>query len=308
MTTNKLVVKHLDEDTPADEESMDALSLTADRKQRRNKKTNKNEIDDAEHQYAEYPIDIWHLIGRFVRPEDVCRFALICRQTAYVASTSSFWLNLYKSNYRAAEVLDLPVRLQPDCMVRIGGLRACVIRSLFYIYRPFIERLPTLAGQDFHLLTKRECITSWCKQIKDNWVFCYKLRQKFAIGSRQEISERLRKSKRFIEFHNDPYQNSEEGCKILVVCMRPFFQKRKVLLKLLFQIKTASFRPLIQHFNQQLYLGSINQSLSQGFIHHKLKMSFVNHCQEHIASVIYDPVLEIQTLDWWTPAYHTYLK
>ena len=43
-----------------------------------------------------YSDDVWFLIGRFVDPEDVLRFALICRATHCVTHLVGFWTNLYK--------------------------------------------------------------------------------------------------------------------------------------------------------------------------------------------------------------------
>lgn len=44
----------------------------------------------------EYPIDIWHVIAAYIRPEDVCRFALICKNAWAVTCTAAFWTRLYK--------------------------------------------------------------------------------------------------------------------------------------------------------------------------------------------------------------------
>lgn len=176
---------------------------------------------DPNHIYAQYAIDIWFLISKHIQPEDVCRFALICRQTAGICTSSSFWLNLYKKYYR--DIDGLPTRLQPECMVRFGGLRACVIQTLFYTYKPFVDRLKVSLSQDFHCVVKRECVGNWTYRIKDHWLFCYKLKQKIADNSRLGRAERIRKSQKFLDIQRDIYQNSEEGCKILVVCIEKLY-------------------------------------------------------------------------------------
>ncbi len=43
-----------------------------------------------------YPLDIWFLIGQFVNPEDVGRFAAICRSSNYVTQKARFWQHIYK--------------------------------------------------------------------------------------------------------------------------------------------------------------------------------------------------------------------
>lgn len=43
--------------------------------------------------------------------------------------------------------VDLPFRLQPDCIDRMCSLRARVIRSLFHLYEPFssrVSKIPTM--------------------------------------------------------------------------------------------------------------------------------------------------------------------
>lgn len=44
----------------------------------------------------EYPVDIWLVLSSYIRPEDVCRFALICRSAWIASCTAVFWTRLYK--------------------------------------------------------------------------------------------------------------------------------------------------------------------------------------------------------------------
>lgn len=44
----------------------------------------------------DYPVDIWLLLSSYIRPEDVCRFALICRNAWTVTCTAAFWTRLYR--------------------------------------------------------------------------------------------------------------------------------------------------------------------------------------------------------------------
>lgn len=165
--------------------------------------------------YNYYHNDIWFVISKFICPEDVSCFARICKQTEYICTTATFWNNLYKRHYRDMD--KMPDRLKPEYMLRLGGLRACVIRSLYFTYEPFLKRLPLLVQQDSCILEKRECVASWAIEIKDNWHFCYKLKQKLRPGSRAAISEQIKMKNSFLEVYQDIYQNTEENCKILVV-------------------------------------------------------------------------------------------
>ena len=42
-----------------------------------------------------YPFDIWFLIGTYIAPEDIGRFALICRTTNRVVNTPAFWISTF---------------------------------------------------------------------------------------------------------------------------------------------------------------------------------------------------------------------
>ena len=50
------------------------------------------------HQYNgnHYPSDLWYWISKHIAPEDVLRFALICRTTNAIVHTTVFWINLLK--------------------------------------------------------------------------------------------------------------------------------------------------------------------------------------------------------------------
>lgn len=251
----------------------------------RNRRRKQSE-HDPDHVYSDYHIDIWFLISEHIDPEDVQTFAMICTKTSAVVTSAKFWFHLYRRHYD--ERIDLPIRLQPDCMVRLGGLRACVIRSLFYTYEPFTRRIKSIDDQDYLCLLKRECVGMWCRQEKSDWIFCYKFKQKMLKGSRCELSERKMKNNRKIEYFSDIFMNAEEGCQLLVVT-------------------TSSFRPLPVFYGQNSHLSNIVQSLAQGFTQYKLMLSFSDGRQNSLGSVMYDPIKNIKVLDWWNPNYYSFL-
>lgn len=45
---------------------------------------------------GDYPVDIWLLLASYIRPEDVCKFALICKNAWIVTCTAAFWTRLYR--------------------------------------------------------------------------------------------------------------------------------------------------------------------------------------------------------------------
>lgn len=171
----------------------------------------KDDCNPDDQVYANYPVDIWFVIAQHIHPDDVCRFALICKTTASVVATPGFWYSLYKRYYRNVHARLVPVRLQPDCMVRLQGLRSCVIRSLFFTYKPFVDRLPALAKQDFHNLKSFWVVSSWVAADKADWTFCYKLRN--AMPTVTDSGESRSSPSNF----RDIFFNPERGCKVLVV-------------------------------------------------------------------------------------------
>lgn len=200
------------DDTVAVDDANSDDDATAKLKSKR--KSNKKGVpNDPNHNYTVHPIDIWFLIAEHIEAADVGRFAAICSQTAYVCQTAKFWNDLYRRYYIESPVI--PERLRPDCMTRRDGLRACVIRSLFYVYRPFVRRLKTCEEQDFFALVKRECLVAWVTQEKECWHFCFKLKRSIESSSRMANAQPVHF--KFGKAFTDIYHNPEESCKILVV-------------------------------------------------------------------------------------------
>lgn len=167
--------------------------------------------------YNFFPNDIWFLISEYIQPEDVTRFALICKQTYEITTTLKFWRKLYRRYYKAD--IELPVRLQLGCMTRPRGIRACAIRSLFFTYQPFANRVRVQAQQDFHTLIKHRVIHFWFQQVSvEKFLYFYKLKRKLQPESRPYESEQLqRKRGKTMKALRDVYCNSEEGCSLLMV-------------------------------------------------------------------------------------------
>lgn len=179
----------------------------------RSKSNKKGVPNDPNHKYAVHHIDIWFLIAEKIEPSEVGRFAAVCPQTAYVCQTAKFWNDLYRRYYFESPVI--PERLRPDCMTRRDGLRACVIRSLYYVHRPFVRRLKTCEDQDFFSLVKRECLVAWVTQEKECWHFCFKLKRSIESSSRMANAQPAHF--KFGKVFTDIYHNPEESCKIMVV-------------------------------------------------------------------------------------------
>lgn len=155
------------------EEENEDGSKTFVMKRHRNRHRKNTDSETKEESGIEYPIDIWFLISEYIKPEDVGKFALICRASWSVTLSAKFWFGLYRRYYRG--VSGLPERLQPESMVRLYGLRACVIRALHYFYTPFNESVLCIT-RNFHehpsALVKRICVTAWHERIsKTSWMY-----------------------------------------------------------------------------------------------------------------------------------------
>lgn len=258
------------------------------RNPRRRKKTASEGGEDGG---VEYPLDIWFLISEHILPEDVSTFARICKSALHVVSTAKFWFHLYRRHYKA--VPNLPERLQPECMVRLYGLRACVIRALHYTYPPFVNKLKavTTFEGDPHNLTKRQCVLMWYQKCKNQWLFFFKLKHSTLVLGRG-TGGRTRQPD-LLEMLGDVSANQDEGCRVLQVTCLNFVEIPMVM---------------------GLSLCSVSLTVSQGMRHHRLQLVFGSGHMCHTAgrpniasldssTVVLDPVLNVRVLDWWHPMY-----
>lgn len=193
----------------------DTMDLTT--KKWRKKKTSADAAVDDDHNYNDFPDEVWFMISEHIQPEDVTRFALICKQTYNITTTFEFWKNLYRRFYR--KDVELPLRLQPICTNRPRGMRAYAIRSIFFTYPPFVDRLKLQSQQDFHSLVKRRLVQFWFQRVNaEKLLYFYKLKRKLPPESRPYESEQLqRRNNRSKKAIRDVYCNAEEGCTLLVV-------------------------------------------------------------------------------------------
>lgn len=234
----------------------------------------------------DYPMDIWFLISEYIRPEDVGRFASICKTSFAVTNTAKFWFSLYKRYYH--NVPNLPERLQPECMLRRYGIKSSVVRALYYTYIPFVERLRSTMPFEKHpdCLNKQLCVLMWFHKKNDWWSYCFKMKEKNGIPLPRNSDSN---KPDLIEMLEDVSANSEENCRILEVVCKEFTAVPTV---------------------QGLSLNSAIMNLSMT-LRHKLQMVFnsgvtyVSHKSSgsSTTTVILDGVVSVKILDWWHPLY-----
>lgn len=256
------------------------------RRHRRKKTKALEKIDEG----IEYPLDVWMNISKFIRPEDVGRFACICKTSHYVVHLAHFWIILYKRCFNSNA--DIPSELLPRYMHKIDGICGRVIRSLFYTYQPFIERikrsLPFENQGDS--LKGTTCAMMWYEKEKNHWIFYFKFR-KFQVPVCHLLqSKTTHYPKKFSQFEPDINHNPEQQFQVLQVISRNFI----------------SIQPSIMG---QILIGTLLQ-LSLGLKNHKLKLIFnpqrVGTEKSMLSTgttVVIDPVLSVKVLDWWDPKY-----
>lgn len=171
----------------------------------------------------DYPIDIWYLIAEYIRPEDVGRFAGICKTSFEVVCTAKFWFRLYRKFY--ASTPTLPEELQPECLVRKYGLRAAVIRALHHMYPPFVNKLKsilnTVSEQHPDVLITRLCETMWYSKKEGRWCYCFKLRRK-SDNHLQHSRLTDFKGPDLLEILEDVSVNPDEHCRVLQITCKDF--------------------------------------------------------------------------------------
>lgn len=189
---------------------------------RRRKKTISSSDDIKDSTGNVYPIDIWYLISEYIKPEDVGRFAGICKTSFEVVCTAKFWFQLYRKYYVSTP--NLPEQFQPECLVRKYGLKTAVIRALHYMYPPFVNKLKSVINtveQHPDVLKNRLCDSMWYKKKKGGWYYCFKMREK--MDNRMQHSTRTDfKMPDLLELLDDVSANTDEQCRVLQITCRHF--------------------------------------------------------------------------------------
>ncbi|XP_070758771.1 transmembrane protein 183A isoform X1 [Enoplosus armatus] len=256
------------------------------------KKKNKRRKESSESSDGgEYPVDIWLMLASYIRPEDVCKFALICRNAWTVTCTAAFWTRLYRRHYRIDT--DLPFRLQPDSIDRMRCLRACVIRSLFHLYEPFdlrISKIPALPESTPTTLHNSKCLLFWVRKVSGTrpealWEFNFKFIQQQGHGKNGRA-----KSLRMPRQYEDVHTNPDSDCYVLQVTTLNFI-----------------FTPVVMGMTLTLFTMNVSTDMR----HHRVRLLFQDspiqrgkkRGDQGGTQVVLDPVLSVRLMDWWHPQY-----
>ncbi|KAK5649641.1 hypothetical protein RI129_000670 [Pyrocoelia pectoralis] len=254
------------------------------------RKSKENCSSDSVHAGNSYPLDIWFLISEYIRPQDVGKFAGICKASYAVVCSAKFWFSLYKRYYKYAP--SLPHHLAPEHIVRFYGLRTSVIRALHFMYPPFCNKYKTISSSERHPVTliNKQCMTAFHKQGFES-IYCFKFKDYIPSALKRTNKSDNQRKPNVIEMLEDVTANPDENCCVLLVNCKQFIPI-----------------PCVEGF----ILKSALLTLSQGFRHHRLQLGFSSgvHNYSYNAvdgsdsiTIILDPVLGVKVLDWWDPQY-----
>ncbi|XP_015906528.1 transmembrane protein 183 isoform X2 [Parasteatoda tepidariorum] len=249
-----------------------------------------------------YPIDVWFLIGQAIQPEDVKKFALICKDSYFVSRSYSFWLRMYKRYY--SPNIHLPIRLQPDCIEQSYCLKTSVIRALYYMYPLFINRIASRsANSDIYCLSNLCCTLMWRIQEDGKWVFYFKFQTNNSCFAapltygvvikdlwNSQDSEQGMKQETYVN------HNPDEGCKILKLTCSHFV----VVPQLVMGSRLSDVRINLAHDMRRQKL-----QLSFSYANYRQSNSTTNNSKENgYGDVVeFDAVENLMVLNWWHPQY-----
>lgn len=226
------------------------------------------------------------------------------------------YLLLFISRYYKPSVLALPPSLSPTTVDRVHGLKARVIRALHYLYSPWIERVlhstvqldsldGTTTGHNFISLEGATCLRHWYIKTRQGWSFYWTFYRPMGAPAEHLNAVSLLAAP-------DVSFNREAGLVVLHAAAPGFVQlsqatglvlvrvgtsgvtgsmfggSRGHKLQLLFHDKHYARRPA----GGQGGLGPGGGGLSGGGAHWS-------------TAVTLDPVLRVDVLHWWHPAYPT---
>ncbi|KAL7985436.1 hypothetical protein Chor_004006 [Crotalus horridus] len=267
----------------------------------------------------EYPIDIWLMLASYIRPEDTVNFSLICKKAWTVTCTAVFWTRLYRRHYNRSA--SLPIRLQPESMEKMYCLRACVIRSLYHMYRPFVSQIarnPTIPETTPSSLKNSKC--SFCGTLELLW--CqqkWPLKTDPLFGAAYQLclffwSKRINKQSSLWEFSFKFQRQSPKFKNKSLKPLQPPIRYTDVHMNpdqdcCLLQITTLDFIYIPIVMGMTVTLFTIN--VSTDMRHHRVKLLFHDSPVwsgkksrfDHGMQVVMDPVHSVHLFDWWHPQF-----
>jgi len=256
-----------------------------------------------------YPPDLWYLISDYIRPEDVGRFASICRYAYNVTRSSGFWRQLYRRFYDPKACNNIPEQFRPLALKRPYGLRTRVIKALYCCYGRFTERTRCTNGVSLSAvavgkLCRGICESTWWEQQQDAvsgktvWRFYFKFRGRQSSRALPSKFDRVRNARHHfstgstsLDYLDDIWANLEDDCCILKVTCHQYTQIPTIL----------GWR-----------LSELNLSLCSDMRSHRLRLTFGEATASKAATTkisaareiaVLDSVQTVAMFDWYHPNY-----
>ena len=161
-----------------------------------------------------YPPELWYLVGRHVAPEDVARFAAICRDAYRSTLTRQFWVRLYW--HWCAPPAPLGLLAAPEFLQEQRGCRAAVVRALHRQYGPLRAlRRRAADSTDTCRLVGAQCVDLGRAEAGgDFWLYCLVFRRPGTHWHRRLAPPSCRDVQRARELL---FENADEGTTCLLV-------------------------------------------------------------------------------------------
>lgn len=229
------------------------------------------------------------MVADYINPEDVKSFALICKNTELVVSHASFWKSLYR-RFQKPEIS--PQNLRLNCF------RSNVIKTLYKVYEPFVERLkrPTTTI-DLESLKGLRFVNCYFKEQSKVWIYCYKFWNRIKVRKprtlkRYEVSEEDYELENVLAKFNNIFENPQEGCTILLVFTNRFIP-----------MPVDCTSTVGQEFN----VFGIRQILSTDMRSNNLEIK-LSRARENCPAVTinYPSIIKFKMLNWWNPDYNIF--
>lgn len=235
-----------------------------------------------------YPIDLWFQLSRFIFPENVGTFALLCKGTNTVVHSVHFWKNLYLRHY--IEDGNIPDDLRLNSLDCIHGLRARTIKMLNFVYPFLVKRNETSVPfeNEPHCLVGQRCLLTWHKKVKNVWKFYFKFRKgevDLSSNERQSL-----KSRHFEKWHQDLFYNPDDNSSILEVTC-PGYVSLPVVMGLILNGVVLNVSVASMRYHRLKLLMDTSYRMTNA----KNQMSMFE--------VNIDPVLEVRVFPWWHPSF-----
>ncbi|XP_068146477.1 transmembrane protein 183 [Drosophila tropicalis] len=255
--------------------------------------------------------DIWFQIAMHIEPDDVQRFALICKQTSQLVNTRSFWYSLYRRYCHGSSGwnLKLPSHLQIEeirssSQCNTKALRSLVIQALFRCHQKLKIRLEV--GYSLDWLKQRIYVSCWQKQYQCLWIMCYKF-----WNQQEHQQQELHQQELANEVVNDDWEHLANDNNVPVVSWSSSNPHEGVVLLIVVCSQFVPIPGLLSYGQQESRFRLVNtrELLCTDMRAKNLELDFTeNTSKSNIVTVKYPRIEKYKVLPWWHPDFQRFIK